>query len=118
AALARERVEADREALLDSERELRAEVEETVGRLDSLLEHSPVAFAFFDTDFRFVSVNEPLAQIDGVPVADHVGHSIEELFPRLWEQAGPTLRSVVETGRSVVDVEITGQTAAAPGIER
>jgi PAS domain S-box-containing protein len=103
---------------LDALHESRAQLEETVGRLDTLLEHAPVGFAFFDRDLRFVRLNEPLAEMHGLPVADHLGRTMAELLPGLWPAVRPVLEQVLETGEAVADFEVRGQTPARPGVER
>jgi PAS domain S-box-containing protein len=117
AALTRERSEAEREQLLTSVRSARDELEATVARLDTLLEQSPVAFAFCDRDFRFVRVNRPLAAMDGIAVTAHLGHTIGELLPDLWSRIGPTIQAVVEGGPPIIDLELGGQRPES-GVER
>lgn len=102
------------EALLQAN----AQLEETVARLDTLLANSPVGFAFYDEQFRFVRVNQPMADINGVPVDAHLGRSLPDLLPDVGPKVERLLRRVAATGRTVPDVEISGQTPAQPGVER
>ena len=46
-------------------------VEHDLAALDALFESSPLGIALFDTDKRFVRVNEALARLDQVPVDEH-----------------------------------------------
>jgi hypothetical protein len=39
---------------------------EMVALLDSLLTHAPIGFAFFDRNYRYLRVNDFLAEINGV----------------------------------------------------
>ncbi|MDO8388961.1 MAG: SpoIIE family protein phosphatase [Actinomycetota bacterium] len=48
---------------------------------DVLLDQSPEATAVFDRDLRFRRVNEPMARMNGVAVADHIGKRPTELSP-------------------------------------
>jgi PAS domain S-box-containing protein len=121
----RKEAETERVRLHGLERTARAdaeqasyELEEVVARLDTLLEHAPVGFGFYDTEFRYVRLNEPLAEIHGLPVEAHVGRTVAEVAPGLWGKLQPLFSRVLETGEAVVDHEVTGQTAAAPGLER
>lgn len=117
AALVRERVESERERVRQSEQRVRVELEAAIVHLDTLLEHAPVAFAFCDTDFRFVRANAPLAEIDGVSVAEHLGRTVAEVLPEFWPRIEDTLRHVVESGESIVGLELGGPAGAttAPG---
>ncbi|HEV2993492.1 MAG TPA: PAS domain-containing protein, partial [Acidimicrobiia bacterium] len=118
AALAGHRDQAERDRLLVAERTARAELEETVARLDTLLEHAPVAFAFFDREFRFVRVNEALTDIDGVAVSDHLGRTVADVLPAFWPQLERLFRRVLDTEQAVVGPEFGGLTQGDPGRER
>lgn len=92
-----------------------AEKQKTAALLETLLRTAPVGMAFFDTDFRFVRVNACMAEMDGVSRQEHVGRTVVELLPETWKAWEPMFRQVRDTGEPVTDVEITGQTPAAPG---
>jgi PAS domain S-box-containing protein len=64
-------------------RSARDRLEETVARLDALLEHASFGFAFVDGDERFVRVNEVFAQVSGATPQDHVGVPVAALVPAL-----------------------------------
>jgi len=90
----------------------------TVATLEALLDHAPVGFAFFDRHLRFVRVNETLARMNGIPVAEHPGRSMAELLPQLAAAITPGLSRVIETGAVIADVEVEGATPAAPAVWR
>jgi PAS domain S-box-containing protein len=48
--------------------------------LGVLQRESSTAFAYYDADGRFVLVSQGLAELDGIPAAEHVGHRPSELF--------------------------------------
>lgn len=102
-------------------RELEAadqEKRESLSLLDSLLAHAPVGFAFFDREHRYVRINSFLAAINGLPVEAHLGRSIRELLPVNADAIAPVLDHVFSTGEAVSDLEVTGETAREPGVER
>jgi PAS domain S-box-containing protein len=83
--------------------------------LDTIITTAPEGFALFDTDLRYVRVNDALARINGVPAAAHAGRRLREVVPDLpSEHHEALLRQVLETGEPIVDVEFTGSTAADP----
>lgn len=82
--------------------------------LAALFADAPVGFALLDTDLRFVMVNKTLADINGVPVAEHVGRTVEEILPDLDLSASQALRRVLVTGEPLRNVEVSGRTPASP----
>jgi PAS domain S-box-containing protein len=84
--------------------------------LDRIFTSSPLGLGFLDRDFRFVRVNQRLANTNGFPAETHIGKRLRDLLPEVdvdrMEEAG---RRVLETGEAVLDFEISGETAAEPG---
>jgi PAS domain S-box-containing protein len=96
----------------------KAELAEALARLDVLLEHAPVGFGFYDTDFRYVRVNAALAEITGLPVDEHPGRRVADVNPDVWRSVGDLFRHVLETGEPILDREVSAQTPAAPSMTR
>jgi PAS domain S-box-containing protein/putative nucleotidyltransferase with HDIG domain len=94
-----------------SQRELAA----TAALLDALQTAAPVGLAFVDRQFRKLRVNQALAQLTGLPVEDQLGRPASEITPDLWPQLEPIYRSVLSTGKPVLDVEVTRSNTSAPG---
>jgi len=92
--------------------------EESLALLDTLQNNAPVGFAFVDREFRFVRINEALAAINGKPAADHLGRTVEDIIPELWPKLEPLYRRVLAGGEPVDNLELSGETAAAPGQRR
>lgn len=59
--------------------------------LDEIFEGADFGLAVWDRDLRFLRVNQALARINGRPVAEHIGRSLEEVLP---ETAGPVGRGL------------------------
>ncbi|MGZ3457815.1 MAG: GAF domain-containing protein, partial [Archangium sp.] len=108
----------ERGRLYDAERQARTEVQVALARLDGIMETVPVGLGFWDTELRFVRLNERLARINGLPPRTHLGKTVLEVLPHLASQVEPLLHRVLETGQPVMDVEISGETPAAPGVKR
>lgn len=107
----RERVEG---ALRQSRRELRNQFDE----LENLYHTAPVGLCLMDTQFRFVRINERLAEINGLSRSEHLGRTIRDVLPELADTLEPIFRRVIATGEPSVDHEIVGSTPAEPGVER
>ncbi len=81
-------------------------------------ERIPMGFCLLDTGLRFVQVNRKLAAINGLPPAEHIGKTIREVVPALADEAEPLMRQVLETGKPVLNVALSGKTPARPGKKR
>jgi PAS domain S-box-containing protein len=95
-------------------RRSRREAQERFRELKALYQNAPVGLALLDLDLRFLRVNEFLAELNGLPVDEHLGRTPFEVAPHLEAGLGPTLMSVLATGEPVRNVEIE---AAAGGGE-
>jgi PAS domain S-box-containing protein len=88
---------------------------EVLAFLDTLLATAPVGIGFLDQGLHYVRVNEALAAINGFPIEDHLGRTPFDLNPQLTPILEPLRRQALEAGESVVNVEVSGETFAAPG---
>ncbi|MCA1604243.1 MAG: PAS domain-containing protein, partial [Acidobacteria bacterium] len=86
--------------------------------LETLYRTAPIGIALVDRDLRFLRINEKLAEIDGVPVDTHIGHTLREVVPGVADTIEPLYRRVIETGKPVTSFEIHGTTPAQPGVQR
>lgn len=74
---------------------------------DSLLEQSPVPMAVFDSELRFRRVNQPMAEINGRSVGDHVGLRPSDLSPLMGQMYEHLLLRVRDSGQPVANHELT-----------
>lgn len=86
--------------------------------LDTLFEGAPIGLGFWDREQRFVRVNRALARMNGLPVEAHLGHTVSELLPGIAPHFVQHFHRVLEEGRALRDIEISGETPAAPGHKR
>jgi PAS domain S-box-containing protein len=97
---------------------LHRDADEWLALLDTLLEQAPIGLAFWDASFRYIRINDRLAEVNGMPVEEHIGQTVAEVLPDIWEKVAPALRHVLERNEPIVDLEVTGETPAEPGRER
>ncbi|NES96353.1 MAG: EAL domain-containing protein, partial [Desertifilum sp. SIO1I2] len=71
----------------------------------------------FDQEMRFVRLNPTLAAINGLPIEDHIGQPVQDLFPDFYETVHDYFQQVLTTNNSVT-FEISGTTPAQPKIKR
>ena len=76
--------------------------------LEAIYRSVPVGLAFLDHELRYVYINEMLAKCNGVPAEDHIGRTVREILPpELANKIEPLLRSVLESNRPVINLELS-----------
>jgi two-component system CheB/CheR fusion protein len=103
----------DISALRTSEERYRRQLLE----LETLYRTAPLGLALFDTELRYLRINERLAEINGLPADQHPGRELREIVPEMADQVEPLLRQVLETGEPVLEVEVIGSTPRAPAAQ-
>ncbi|MBE9008774.1 PAS domain-containing protein [Pseudanabaenaceae cyanobacterium LEGE 13415] len=89
-----------------------------VAEIEATYNTAPIGLIVHDLAFRCVRLNQQLADINGWSIEDHLGRTIRDILPELADEIEPMLQHVVETGEPILDFEITGETAAQPGVKR
>ena len=102
------------DALLESERQSRKQLAE----LELLYRTAPLGLCHMDTDLRYLRCNEKLAEINGLPSADHIGRTLREIVPQIADTMESVYRQVIESGEPVIDVVASGATDADPQMVR
>ncbi|RKH28518.1 PAS domain S-box protein [Corallococcus sp. CA041A] len=85
---------------------------------DAVMDITPVGFAFYDRDLRYVHVNAALAAMNGLPVEAHLGRHVSEVLPELGTMLAPRLALALESDAPVQDLGLQVETPAAPGEAR
>ncbi len=83
--------------------------------VEALQSSAPVGLACLDRNFRFVRVNDALAEMNRLPVEDHIGLTAGQVIPEFWPQLELPCRRVLDTGESIVNhmVSCNGSTSRA-----
>jgi PAS domain S-box-containing protein len=87
-------------------------------RLNAFFTCSPVGKAILDDRLRVTQINEPLAEIDRLPVGEHLGKTLREILPQLAPTLEPLCQQVLATGKPVINQEVSGEVPGQPGIDR
>ncbi|MEG3911024.1 PAS domain S-box protein [Microcoleus sp. w2-18bC1] len=85
---------------------------------DAFFAGANAGMLIFDRQLRYVQINEVLAQMNGVCVADHIGRSVREVLPELAATVEPMLQGILDTDKAILDYELVGETPKEPGILR
>ncbi len=79
-----------------------------LAQLQAVYDGAPVGLAFLDRELRYVSLNQKLAVMNGLPVEEHLTRSLEEVLPEQFIQIEKYIRKVL-TGEGATAVEVTTQ---------
>ena len=82
---------------------------ESLTLMEAMQSGAPVGFAFVDTDFRIVQINQTLAEVNGSPAEDQVGKTVAEIVPDVWAQMQPVYERVLRSGEPEVNLEVEGE---------
>ncbi|MEN3283258.1 MAG: hypothetical protein V7607_4398, partial [Solirubrobacteraceae bacterium] len=91
---------------------------EATALLDALIAAAPIGMAFLDSEFRYVRVNDAMAEIHGVPAIDHLGRTAREVLPQMGDEVEAALARVAKSGEALVGVQLRGETPREPGRTR
>ncbi|MEG5063943.1 PAS domain S-box protein [Microcoleus sp. B3-A4] len=83
--------------------------------IDALLEASPLAICFLDREMRFIRINQVLAELNGLPIEQHLGQDFRQLLPEHAAKFAPIIQQVLETGQPVLNLEMSGEPHGKPG---
>ena len=78
---------------------------------------STVGICILSSDLRYLAINNTLARMNGLPPQDHLGKSIFEVMGDVAAKIEPALKTVLTTGKPVLNFELTGTLpkASVPG---
>jgi PAS domain S-box-containing protein len=83
--------------------------------LDALFATCPIGLVMLDDDLRYVHLNQALADMDGVPIKDHIGRRVDEFM--ITSDGGEyqrMLRRVADESRPVVSALVVLRTPGRP----
>ncbi len=78
-----------------------------LAQLEAIYDGVPVGLCFLDLSLRFLSVNRCFAEISRRSIAEHLGRSVEEVYPDAFLRFGPNLRRAL-AGDSPGHLEVAG----------
>lgn len=86
--------------------------------IEDIYRNAPVGLCVLDRDLRFLRINEQLAEINGIPAADHIGKTVRDLMPELADTVEQGMRRILDTGEPELNIEVVSETPACPGVQR
>jgi PAS domain S-box-containing protein len=94
----------------------RAEANARFRELQALYQNAPVGLALLDRDFRYMRVNQFLAELNGMTSDQMLGQGIFDILPDIRIRE-PYMRQVLITGVPVRDVEVEAATPRDPHVK-
>jgi PAS domain S-box-containing protein len=88
-----------------------------LAQLQAIYDGAPVGLCFLDTSMRYISINKRLAEMNGAPVADHIGRRVKDLYPEMFKIVEPFIRTALQ-GKSLSGIEATYAKAGPEGRPR
>ncbi|QBJ89029.1 PAS domain S-box protein [Streptomyces seoulensis] len=90
-------------------------VESDLALSELLINQSPVGLAVFDTELRWMRINDALTTANGVTEEEVVGRRLEDTLPGVDTQAiESAMRRVLRTGEPILDHRTIGRVPADP----
>jgi PAS domain S-box-containing protein len=77
-----------------------------LAQLQAVYDGAPVGLAFLDREMRYRNLNRRLANMNGRPMSEHLGRTVEEVIPEFFAQVEPFIRRAL-SGEAVTGVELT-----------
>jgi len=94
-------------------------LQESRALLDSYIATAPVGMAIFDSELRYTSVNQSLADINGLSIENHIHKRPRDILPgSLGLAVEKRFRNLLRTGQPIINEEISGETLSQPGVTR
>lgn len=62
-----------------------------LAQLQAIYDGAPVGLCFLDQRFRYISLNQRLAEMNGCSVKSHIGRSVQEMYPQWFPIYEPFL---------------------------
>ena len=84
---------------------LEAQPAQRLAQLLAIYDGAPVGLCFLDRNFRYVSLNRRLADMDGIPISSYIGKTVKEVTPKTFPFFEPHLIRAL-SGESIPEVEV------------
>ena len=87
---------------------------QNLAQLRAIYHGVPLGLAFLDRSLRYVSINQRLADMHGLPIAAHLGRRMADVLPELYQQLGSRVEAAL-AGVAFSDLEVVGRDPRKPG---
>lgn len=102
------------ESLRESEEHSRTQSEE----LEWIYRNAPIGLGLFDLGLHYLRINQRLADLGGLPIAQHIGLHISDVVPAFMPTIAAATKKVMATGQPVIAQEVEGPNSVRPDVSR
>ena len=86
-----------------------ARYRQQAAELELIYRTAPIGLCVVDTQLRYVHINQCLADLNGLPAAEHIGKTVRQLVPVVADRVEPLLHRVLSTGEPVLGFETSAE---------
>jgi|GEM_PF-1515611 len=76
-----------------------------LAQLQAIYHGVPAGLCFVDTNLRYISLNQRLAEISGIPASEYLGRTVAEVIPDMFKEVEPYLQRAL-SGEVITDLEV------------
>ncbi|KAB1991063.1 PAS domain-containing protein, partial [Haemophilus parainfluenzae] len=103
---------------IDEMKQTEQHLADALDLLEKTYINAPAGLCVLNEHLQFVRINPMMAEINGIPLEQHLGQHVFDLLPGLRQTLEPVFRQVIATGTALTSIEVTGTTPAAPDVIR
>ncbi len=74
-----------------------------------------VGLSILDSQVRYLAINNTLAEIHGIPAADHLGKTVRDILGNFADLIEPQLQRVFSTGEPVLNLDVSAIVTSRTG---
>lgn len=86
--------------------EAKEEAQQALLALHAHIDSAPYGIALLDSQLRYVRVNKPLAELNGLKPEDHIGESVREALHSEADRLEPLLSKILRFGEPLLNQEM------------
>ena len=75
--------------------------------IDAYFRGSTVGLCILDSDLRYLAINSALAEMNGIPMQEHLGKTTHEVLGEIAKTFDPHFQRVFSTGQPVLNFELS-----------
>ncbi|MEG4012863.1 MULTISPECIES: PAS domain S-box protein [unclassified Microcoleus] len=97
---------------------LEQELAQKKALFDSFLQEAPAGICIFDSQLRYVQINQFLAQINCLTAVEHLGKTLREILPHMAPIVEPLYEEILRTKTPLINIEMSRENPRLPGVVR
>jgi PAS domain S-box-containing protein len=88
---------------------------ESEAQLTAYFDAAPMGMGMVDPQLGYLKINQRLADMIGLPVEAILGRTISEVVPQVADTLEPLYQEVFDTGKPILNFELTREADSGPG---